>query len=140
MSESTNTKNNKKLFIGVAALVVAIAAFIGIYFAFRAKPDAGFKTITIEIIDDTQTPTLYETKTEAEFLRQAMEETEGLSFSGTEGEYGLMIDTVNGLRADYAQDNAYWSFYVNDEYCNYGVDTQPVCDGDAFRIVYTPAE
>ena len=31
----------------------------------------------------------------------------------------------------------YWSFYVNDEYCNYGIDSQPVHDGDKFRIEYT---
>ena len=31
-------------------------------------------------------------------------------------------------------------FYVNDEYCNYGVSEQPVEDGDKFSIVYTLAE
>lgn len=139
MTENTN-KSNKKLWIGIAALVVVIAALIGIYFAFGAKPSAGSKALTIEVINDEGTSTMYETKTDAEYLRQAMEETEGLTFSGTDSEYGLMVDTVNGLRADYVQDNAYWSFYVNEEYCNYGVDAQPVNDGDAFRIIYTPAE
>ena len=53
------------------------------------------------------------------------------------GAYGYSIHTINGVKADYNTDNAYWSFYVNDEYCNYGVDTQPVNDKDAFKIVYT---
>ena len=66
-----------------------------------------------------------------------MEEAEGLTFSGTESEYGMMVDTVNGERADYNQDGAYWSFYINGEYCNYGIDTQPVADKDAFSICYT---
>ena len=49
----------------------------------------------------------------------------------------LMISSINGEVADYNVDSSYWSFYVNDEYCNYGIDTQPVKDGDAFAIVYT---
>ena len=51
----------------------------------------------------------------------------------------MMVDTVNGVRADYEADGAYWSFCVNGEYCNYGIDTQPVEDGDVFSIVYTSA-
>lgn len=80
---------------------------------------------------------MYNVKTDAEFLRQAMEETKGLTFSGTESEYGMMVETVNGETADYNADGAYWAFYVNDEYCNYGIDSQPVVDGEAYRIVYT---
>ena len=47
---------------------------------------------------------------------------------------------VNGLRADYDEDGAYWSFYVNDEYCNYSIDEQPVNDGDSFAIKYELAQ
>lgn len=65
-----------------------------------------------------------------------MEEADGLEFSGTESEYGLMVETVNGVTADFNVDGAYWSFYVNGTYCNYGVDSQPVEDGDAFQIKY----
>ena len=32
---------------------------------------------------------------------------------------------------------AYWGFSVNGQYCNYGIDEQPVEDGDAFVIAYT---
>ena len=51
-----------------------------------------------------------------------------------------MVDTVNGVRADYTLDGAYWSFLVNGEYSSYGIDTQPIEDGDTFSIVYTLAE
>ena len=47
---------------------------------------------------------------------------------------------VNGESAVYDTDGAYWGFFVNDEYCNYGVSEQPVEDGDAFKIEYTKAE
>lgn len=126
-----------KIGLAVAALVAVVAILIGVYAAFGAKPVAGSKNITIEVVNKAAESTIYEVSTDAEFLRQAMDEAEGLTYDGTESEYGLMVSTVNGEVADYSVDCSYWSFYVNDEYCNYGIDTQPVMDGDAFAIVYT---
>lgn len=134
MTEQTK-KSNKKLVIGAVALVALIAVFAIIYVAFGAKSVEGSKRITISVVNKAQETTTYELQTDAEVLRQAMEEAEGLTFSGSEGDYGIMIDTVNGETADYSSD-AYWSFYVNDGYCNYGIESQPVADGDAFKIVY----
>ena len=108
-----------------------------IYSVFGAKPVAGSKDITIEVINKAEESVVYELSTDAEYLRQAMDEAEGLTYDGTESEYGMMISTINGEIADYSIDGGYWSFYVNDDYCNYGIDTQPVVDGDAFKIVYT---
>lgn len=130
-------KWNKKVLAGVVALVAAIAVLAAVFFAFREKPVAGSKSVTIEVVNKAQETTSYTVKTDAEYLRQAMEETEGLTFSGTESEYGMMVETVNGETADYNTDGAYWAFYVNGDYCNYGIDTQPVEDGDTFTISYT---
>lgn len=131
-----NKKTNKKALFGVVALVAVIAVLAAVFFTFREKPVEGSKAITIEVVDNAQASTVYELNTDAEYLRQAMEEAEGLTFSGTESEYGLMVDTINGITADYSVDGAYWSFYVNDAYCNYGIDSQPVEDGDEFLIRY----
>ena len=65
-----------------------------------------------------------------------MEEAEGLEFEGYDSEYGFTTTSVNGEVADFNVDASYWSFYVNGEYCNYGISSQPVEDGDAFQIVY----
>ena len=136
-----NKSGNKKLIIGLIALVVAVGAFAIIYNVFRPKPAEGSKSVTINVVNSREEKTSYSVKTDAEYLRQAMEEAEGLTFSGTESkEYGMMVDTVNGERAEYSLDNAYWSFLVNGEYCNYGIDQQPVNDGDEYSIVYTLAE
>lgn len=132
-------KKGKKI-IGLAALIVVIAIFAVIYVVFREKPVEGSKSITIEVVNQSSESENYQLKTDAEYLRQAMEEADGLTFSGTESEYGLMVETVNGVTADYNVDGAYWAFYVNGEYCMYGVDTQPVEDGDAFSIVYTAGQ
>lgn len=130
-------KKNKK--IGIAAIVLAavIAILAIVYVNFGPSPVAGAKALVIEVVDDQGAVTSYEVHTDAEFLRGAMEETKDLSFSGTESEFGLMVETVNGLTADYNANGAYWAFYVNGEYCNYGIDSQPVADGETYTIAYT---
>lgn len=130
-------KTNKKVIWGVAGLLLVIVLMACAYFAFKPKAVEGSKAITITVVNKAEESKTYEVKTDAEFLRQAMEETKDLTFEGTESEYGMMVETVNGELADYNADGAYWAFYVNDEYCNYGIDSQPVADGDAFSIVYT---
>ena len=126
--------------IAVAVLAAAAVILGVVYVNLRPKAVAGAKKLTIEVVDDAGESETYTVQTDAEFLRQAIEETEGLTLGGTESEYGLMVETVNGLTADFATDGAYWAFYVDGAYCEYGVDTQPVSDGQAYQIVYTTAE
>lgn len=130
-------KSNRGIWGLAAAVVVVLALLIVAYHAFGAKTSQGAKHITVEVVDDMGDITSYDVRTDAEYLRQALEETEDLLVEGTESDYGLMIETVNGLTADYAADGAYWAIYVNGEYGNYGVDQQPVTDGDAYRLEYS---
>lgn len=134
-------KNNKKIIpICLVAILVIIVGLTFIYQNFKPQTNTENKTITVEVIDQNKDSTKYTIKTNAEFLRKALEEEPSLEISGTESEYGLMIDTVNGIRADYQKDGAYWSILLNNELCNYGVDSQPVNDKDEFQIVYTLAQ
>ena len=137
MKMTETKKSSKKTVIGVLILVVLIAVLGIVYAVFREKPTEGTKNITIEVVNKKQETSSYEVQTSAEYLRGAMEEAEGLTFAGTDSEFGLTVDTVNGETADYNTDGAYWAFYVNGEYCNYGVDSQPIADGDVFTIAYT---
>ena len=137
MKMTETKKSSKKTVIGVLILVVLIAVLGIVYAVFREKPTEGTKNITIEVVNKEQETSSYEVQTSAEYLRGAMEEAEGLTFSGTDSEFGLTVDTVNGETADYNTDGAYWAFYVNGEYCNYGVDSQSIADGDVFTIAYT---
>lgn len=136
MAANQTNKSNKKVIIGVIALIAVIAALAAVYFGFRAKPVEGAKAITIEVIDNEQVSTVYEVHTDAEFLHGAMDDAEGLTYTGYDSSYGFTVDSVNGVAADFNTGGAYWSFYVNGEYCMYGVDQQPVVDGDAFLIQY----
>ena len=140
MSQAESPKNNKKLLIGLPVLVAIAVLFGVVYTLFAPKAAAGAKELSIEVVDDTASSQTYTVHTDAQYLRQALEETEGLTIEGTESEYGLMVETVNGLRADYNTDGAYWSFYLGNEYCSYGIDQQPVQDGESYRIVYTLAQ
>lgn len=139
MEKSQNSKNTKKIILGVVIVVLLIAVFACVYHFFGPKTSAGSKNYTLEVVDDAGNTTDYKASTDAEYLRQALEEleeNEDFSMDGTEDKYGLYIDTVNGVTADFDTDGAYWSIYVNGEYGENGVDSQPVNDGDAFRLVY----
>ena len=130
----------KKKVLGIVGLVVLVAALLGVYSIFREKTVAGSKEITIEVINSAEESTVYELKTDAEYLQQAMEEAEGLEFAYDDGPYGATVHTVNGETVNFDTDGAYWGFNVNGEYCNYGISEQPVEDGDAFQVVYTVME
>ena len=130
-------KKNLKKLLAVLLLAALAVGMTFVYVRFGAKPVAGSKAITITVVDSAAKETVYSLRTDAQFLLGAMEETEGLSFSGSEGPYGMMITEVNGETADYSVNGAYWGFTVNGAYGSYGVSEQPVYDGDAFVIAYT---
>ena len=140
MSEATKKTSNKKIVIAAVVLVLVAAVFAGVYLVLSPKAAEGSKNITIEVVDDQAQSTMYEVNTDAEYLGDAIRETEGLTVEGTEGDYGLMVDTVNGIVADYNTNGAYWAVYLNGEFCNYGMDEQPILDGEEYQIVYTVAE
>ena len=129
--------SKSKKIIGVVSIAVLVALLATVFFVFREAPVQGSKSVVIQVINKAEETKEYSLKTDAEYLKQAMEEAEGLEFKGSDGQYGLMITEVNGEFAEFNTNGAYWSFYVNDDYCNYGIDQQPVNDGDTFKIVYT---
>ena len=128
-------KSSKKgLIAAVIILAVVVAAMAVIYMFMKPGTQSGSKTVTIQVIDSAGETASYTVRTDAQYLDQAMDEAQGLSYETDEG--GMVI-TVNGETADYTADQAYWAFYVNGEYCSYGITQQPVADGDVFSIEYT---
>ncbi len=131
--------DRKKIIIGAVILIVLLAAFAVIYAVFGPKAAQGSKEYILKVVDDNGETTEYTGHTDAEYLRGALEELEkadDLTIEGEESDYGLFIDTINGVTADYSKDKAYWALYVNGEYGNYGVDSQPLTDGDIYSLVY----
>lgn len=126
---------NKKLILAVVALVVVAAVLLGVYFATRPKTTQGAKTFTVTVIHADQSEKTFTYHTDEEYLGAVLM-AEGL-VQGTEGQYGLMIDTVDGEKAVWEESGAYWALYVGEEYAMTGVDQTPVNDGDSFKLVYT---
>lgn len=56
---------------------------------------------------------------------------EGL-ISGSNGQYGLMVETVDGQKYTYDEDKVYWAFYIDGEYAMTGVDSTPIEDGKTY--------
>lgn len=52
--------------------------------------------------------------------------------SGSDSQYGLMVDTVNGQKYTYDDDKVYWAFYIDGEYAMTGVDSTPIEDGKVY--------
>ncbi len=124
---------NKKLLAGVLALVLVVAALIGIYFASRPATSAADKTITATVVANGEEEA-FTIHTDEEYLRGALESIDLIA--GEESEYGLFVTTVNGITADDANQE-WWCFTKGGESLNTGVDSTPIADGDAFEITLT---
>ncbi len=66
----------------------------------------------------------YTVKTDKTTVGEALQEVKLIK--GTVGDYGLMIETVDGETVTYENDKKYWAFYVNGEYAMTGVDSTKI--------------
>ncbi len=128
-------KKNTKLVLAIVALVVVIAALLGVYLATRPQTSQGAKTFTVEVVHADGSSKSFTYHTDEEYLGTVLE-AEGL-IAGEMGPYGLTIFEVDGERAVWEENGAYWAIFVNGEYGTTGVDITPVNDGDAFKLEYT---
>ena len=92
-------------------------------------------TLTVVYADGTSKDFSYET--DEEFVGPVLEAA-GL-IKGNAGPYGMEITHVDGVKAVYAEDKAYWAVYEGEEYAMQGIDTTPVKDGTVSKLVYTGA-
>ena len=132
MMENKNPMN-QKLLAGVLALVLVVAALIGVYFATRPATSAADKTITATVVANGEEEA-FTIHTDEEYLRGALESIDLIA--GEESEYGLFVTTVNGITADDANQE-WWCFTKGGESLNTGVDSTAIADGDAFEITLT---
>ena len=129
-------KNKKSLF-AILAIVVVVALLLGVYFTTRPSTTEGQKAFTVTVVHADGAAKDFSYETDKEYVGEVLME-DGL-ISGDQGDYGLYIKEVDGERAVYEEDNAYWSFYIGEEYATQGIDLTPVEDGAAYKLVYTPA-
>lgn len=97
----------------------------------------GEKTFTFEVVEKDGSKKSYVISTDAKTVGEALVEN-GL-ISGTDGEYGLMVDTVNGQKYEYTADKMYWAFYINGDYGMTGVDSTEIDETAVYSFVATKA-
>ncbi len=90
------------------------------------------KSFTVEVVHSDGETKTFSYSTEEEYLGKVLTE-EGLISVAANGVY----DTVDGEKADWDADMAYWAFYIGEEYATVGPDDAPIHDGDTFKFVYT---
>ena len=128
-------KNMKNLFKKTVAALLVTVMVMGLA-ACGKDADDGKMSITVEVKDADGNVSAYTGKTDAENLYDAIADVDGVTLDGYESDYGFYITAVNGITADFETDGAYWSIYVNGEYGAYGVESQPVADGDTYTFAY----
>ena len=126
---------NKKLILAAVALVLVIAAMLGIYFATRPATSQGSKTITVTVVHADGAEKKVTIRTDAEYLAEALL-AENLVI-GEDSQYGLNIHTVDGEKASWEANQSYWALFIGEDYATTGVSQTPVNDGDSFKLVYT---
>lgn len=125
----------KKTLIALLVIVALVVALVAVYFVTRPDVSAGTKSFTLEIVHkDGSTKTL-QLKSDGEYLGLFLQE-EGI-ISGEMAQYGLYIHEVDGERAVYETDGAYWAFYVDGEYAVAGIDLTPIEEGKVYQLAYT---
>ena len=127
----------KKILLVAIALVAVLALFVGAYLLTRPDVQAGSKEITVTVVHGNGESKDFVYQTDAEFLGTVLQE-EGL-VEGVMGPYGLEIKVVDGEKAVYAEDNAYWALYEGDAYATTGADGLAIADGGIYKLVYTGA-
>lgn len=130
---------NSKALLSVISLVLVAAMALGFAGCNNNETPSvdGEKTFIFKVIDLDGTEKTFDITTEAKTVGEALLNEKLIS--GENGDYGLMVDTVNGIKYDYTADGAYWAFHINGEYAMTGVDTTEITDGATYSFVATKA-
>lgn len=149
-----NNGNEKKIIIILGIILAVLISLFGSVYYFSNKDDSKtgsranssysldeskeLKSFSIEVVDKDKQIKKYSGKTDGKYLIDAMDELVrqgNFSYSGEDSVYGIFVTEINGIKTEDTT-KAYWAFYVNDKYCQHGVSSQSVSDGDNFRIQY----
>ena len=102
-----------------------------------AKEEAPAEAVSFKVIvtDLEGNETTFEYTSSAASVAEALV-AEGLVV-GHEASYGLYIDSVNGIAADWDKDQTYWAFYINGEYATTGISDTPITADTTYGLTLT---
>lgn len=138
----------------LAALIVAFGTFLAVkHFGGKNSDkdkEKGSKIVATDSAEDKETKTkivvtvVYKDKTEKQFEISTNAENLGDALfekglvNEEEHKAGFYLN-IDGVRADYTMDGAWWCITKDGEMTTVGANEQPITDGDSFEITYTPA-
>ena len=125
-------KNKKALILCAIILVVLLACAALLYLSTRPETQSGSKSVTFQIVYKDGSSESFDLKTDAEFLAGALVEAGLVEYS----EDGMYI-TINGVTADWSDDQSWWNICKNGEALMVGMNDQPIADGEHYEAVYT---
>ena len=125
----------KKILSALLALVLVLALT-----ACGAKEEAPAEAVPFKVVvtDLEGTETTFEYTSSASNVGDALV-AEGLVV-GHEASYGLYIDSVNGIAADWDKDQTYWAFYINGEYATTGIGDTKITADATYGLTLTKGE
>ena len=94
----------------------------------------GEKTLSVEVKAEDKS-VLFTIHTDKKTVGEAL--LEHKLINGDEGPYGLYVKVVNGITADFDEDQTYWAFYIDGELAMTGVDSTEIDESATYRLERT---
>ena len=126
--------SKKKLTVAIIAAAVLVVAAVALWLGTQPEVFSGWKSFTVTVVHADGSEKTFSYTTSATHVGPFLQK-KGL-VEGYMGPYGLYMEAVDGERAIYEENGAYWSFYIGEEYAQTGIDKTPIQDGVHYRLVY----
>ena len=123
----------------IISLLLALAMLFTLA-ACGAKEEAPAEPVSFKVVvtDLEGNESTYEYTSNAPSVGEALV-AEGL-IEAHEASFGLFIDAVNGIAADWDKDQTYWAFYINGEYAVTGIGETEITAGATYNLTLTKGE
>lgn len=132
------SKNLRRPIIATLIFLLIAGVMIFVYVSSRSKQadelGKGSKTITVQVVIPEKETKDYVIKTDADFLRQALDQEKLIE--GSEGEFGFFITGVSGVTADTSKQE-WWCITKEGETVFSGVDEIVIQDKEQYEITLT---
>ena len=129
------SKKTRNIIIAAVILLVLAVGALLVWNHFKPAPQAGGKNIVLEVVHGDGSSKDFVIRTDAENLRGALEQEENL-IAGSDIEYGLFVETVDGETAD-SDAQEWWCFTKGGEMLMTGVDDTMIADGEQYEFTFT---
>lgn len=114
------------------SLLLVMVMVLGLVACGKAEPKATGASFKVVVADLEGKETTFEYTSDKATVGEALI-AEGL-IEGHETEYGLYVDSVNGVALDWDKDGKYWAFYIDGEYAMTGVDATEIIEGATYAF------